>query len=360
MKFFLLILTLVSFVSHAQQVKQLQFRQETHDFGVISEDKGPVTHEFVFTNNSARPVTIINVQASCGCTTPGWTKEPVQPGKNGYIQASYDPRGRPGAFNKTLTVTTDLDGGAIVLQIKGQVSTDTDQHVDQTGFDTRKGSISLKSATLNMGKVFFKDEYAVKEFPVINDGKTAVTFYQQITGPSHIRAEVKPSTLPPGAKGVLKVSYNGQLKGKYGYQTDNIEIRTDDTDEPLKAFAVLETIEDYFPPQNEAELAKAPQLLIENSSVDLGRVRPNTEVVRDIALTNTGKKPLDIRSVQGNCSCISASAEKAVLKPGESGKLKVSFDPSDRKGSQQKSVTLYTNDPRNPVQRITFSAYIED
>jgi hypothetical protein len=359
MKFALLLLTLLSFTAFSQQIRQLQFRQETHDFGVIAEQNGPVTHEFVFTNSSPRPVTIINVQASCGCTTPDWSKEPIQPGKTGFIQARYDPRGRPGAFHKTLTVTTDLEGGAIVLQIKGQVSTDTDQFVDQTGFDVRKGSISLKTATLNMGKVFFKDEASVKEFQIINNGTSPVKFDPQVIGPAYIRAEVVPSTLAAGAKGVIKLSYNGKQKGKYGYQTDNIEFKTDDADEPLKSFPVLATVEDYFPQQSEAELAKSPQLHVENYSVDLGRVRSNTEVVRDLAISNTGKKPLDIRSVQGNCSCITASPEKSSLKPGESTTLKVSFDAKDRKGSQQKSVTLYTNDPRNPVQRITFSAYIE-
>jgi hypothetical protein len=359
MKFVLFLLTLLSFTAFSQQVRQLQFREETHDFGVVAENKGPVMHEFVFTNSSPRPVSIINVQASCGCTTPGWSKDPIQPGKTGFIQASFDPRGRPGAFNKTLTVTTDLEGGAIVLQIKGQVSTDTDEHVDPTGFEVRKGSISLKTATFNMGKVFFKDELTVKQFPIINSGTSAVTFDPQVTSPPYIRAEVIPATLAAGAKGVIKLSYNGQQKGKYGYQTDNIEFKTDDADEPLKSFAVLATVEDYFPQQSEAELAKSPKLYVANYSVDLGRVRPNTEVVRDVAISNTGKKVLDIRSVQGNCSCISASAEKTSLKPGESSILKVSFDARDRKGSQQKSVTLYTNDPRNPVQRITFSAYIE-
>lgn len=47
-------LLLLSFfpASYAQQANQLTFREETHDFGTVDENKGPVTHEFVFTNNS--------------------------------------------------------------------------------------------------------------------------------------------------------------------------------------------------------------------------------------------------------------------------------------------------------------------
>ena len=71
----------------AQQAKQLTFREETYDFGAVDENKGPVTHEFVFTNNSGRPVRILQVQASCGCTTPGWSKEVIPSGKEGFIQS---------------------------------------------------------------------------------------------------------------------------------------------------------------------------------------------------------------------------------------------------------------------------------
>jgi hypothetical protein len=72
----------------AQQVRAITFREDIFDFGNVSEQGGPVTHEFVFTNNSGRPVKVLSVQASCGCTTPGWSKEVVAPGKTGFIQAS--------------------------------------------------------------------------------------------------------------------------------------------------------------------------------------------------------------------------------------------------------------------------------
>jgi hypothetical protein len=352
-------LSLISVCAYSQQVKQLQFKEETHDFGVISEHKGPVTHEFVFSNSSSRPVTILNVQASCGCTTPGWSKEPIPAGQNGFIQASFDPKGRPGAFNKTLTVTTDLDGGPVVLQIKGQVSADSEEHVDEMGFTVAKGSISLKSGAFNMGKVFFKDEYSVREFPFVNKGSGPIIFDPKVISPKHIRVEVVPSTVAAGAKGVIRLSYNGQLKGQYGFQSDNVELHSNDANEPTKSFTVLATIEDFFPQLSDADLAKAPQLRVGSYSLDFGRVRPNTEVVREIQITNAGKKQLDIKSIQGNCTCINASAGKTSLKPGESSTIKVAFDPQERRGSNQKAVTVYSNDPRNPVQRITFTAYIE-
>lgn len=343
----------------SQQARQLLFREESHDFGEISEHQGPVNFEFVFTNNGSRPVKILSVQPSCGCTTPSWSKEPVAAGKNGYIQASYDPKGRPGYFNKSLTVTTDLEPNPIILQIKGQVSSDGTETVDETGFTYSKGNIKLKTSALNLGKVFNRDEFVVKEFSFINAGTKLITISEKVVTPSHIKVEIVPLSLAPGAKGILKVSYNGKRKNQYGFQSDNIELHTDDGDEGVKSFSVLATIEDYFPQQTGAELAKSPQLKFDATTFELGRVQSNNSVSKEIQFTNTGKKQLDIRAIQSNCSCVTASAEKTSLKPGETGIIKVTFDPQDRKGSHQKAVTVYSNDPRNPVQRFTFTAYME-
>ena len=61
---------------HAQQIS---FEKKTHDFGTFPEETGKITYEFVFTNTGDAPLVLNKVSASCGCTTPEWTKEPVGP-----------------------------------------------------------------------------------------------------------------------------------------------------------------------------------------------------------------------------------------------------------------------------------------
>lgn len=343
----------------AQVAKPMQFREESFDFGPVNENGGPVTHEFIFTNNSGRHLKILTVQASCGCTTPDWTRDPIAPGKTGFIQASFNPKGRPGYFNKSLTITTDFDSNPMVLQIKGQV-TSNEPTASATEFQSANGSWKLKSGSFNMGKVYLKDEYTVRDFQIINAGTKPVTYSGNFAGPSYIKVDVQPKTLAPGEKGNVKVSYNGKQKGKYGFQSDNIEIQTDDENNPNKSFSVYATLEDNFKDLKPEEIAKAPQLKLDASTVDFGKIRPNATTVREIQFSNTGKKELQIRSVQGNCTCITATASKTSLKPGERGTIKIEFNPMDRKGTQQKAVTIYTNDPQGPVQRLTFTAYVED
>ena len=95
------------------------FESQTIDFGKIKQGT-PVTHEFTFTNTGGVPLIITSVQSSCGCTTPAWSQDPIPPGGKGFIKATYSAAS-PGVFNKTVTVTANVDGGSVQLMIKGEV-----------------------------------------------------------------------------------------------------------------------------------------------------------------------------------------------------------------------------------------------
>ena len=96
------------------------FDAQNFDFGKIKQGT-PVTHEFKFTNTGKVPMIITNVQASCGCTTPDWSKEPIPAGGKGFIKATFNAAS-VGAFNKAVTVTANIPNGSIQLFIKGEVS----------------------------------------------------------------------------------------------------------------------------------------------------------------------------------------------------------------------------------------------
>ena len=98
----------------------VDFKEESYNFGDVSE--GPqITHEFKFTNNGKEPLVLSNVKASCGCTTPSWPKDPVLPGKEATILVTYNTQGRPGHFNKTVTITSNASAPSKVITITGTV-----------------------------------------------------------------------------------------------------------------------------------------------------------------------------------------------------------------------------------------------
>ncbi|MBI3141667.1 MAG: DUF1573 domain-containing protein [Bacteroidetes bacterium] len=94
------------------------FDHKIHNFGIV-EYAGDGKCTFNFKNTGTTPLVIKNVKTSCGCTTPGYSKEPVQPGGSGFVTAKYDTN-REGTFHKTLTVVF-MDDSQVVLTIKGTV-----------------------------------------------------------------------------------------------------------------------------------------------------------------------------------------------------------------------------------------------
>lgn len=99
-----------------------KFVEETHDFGTVKE--GPsITYDFVFTNTGKEPLIIQDCKASCGCTTPDWTKAPVLPGQKGKISVTYNTQGRAGTFDKEIYIASNAKSTEkrYVINIKGNV-----------------------------------------------------------------------------------------------------------------------------------------------------------------------------------------------------------------------------------------------
>ncbi len=97
----------------ALDVKEMEF-----DFGTIPQGK-PVYHFFEITNKGLMPLKLDNVQASCGCTTPEWNKEPVATGANDKIKVGYNAAAE-GHFEKTVTITYN-GNSTKQIKIKGNV-----------------------------------------------------------------------------------------------------------------------------------------------------------------------------------------------------------------------------------------------
>ena len=98
-KFIILIFcTLRALAAPAQEA--LVFTPDAWDFGTIREEQGRVSHTFTGENRSERPVVILDVVTSCGCTVPQFSRKPVLPGEKTQITVTFDPANRPGTFSK--------------------------------------------------------------------------------------------------------------------------------------------------------------------------------------------------------------------------------------------------------------------
>lgn len=89
--------------SNRNPSESISLKETEFDFGKIPQGK-PVTHVFEFTNTGSTPLSLENVQASCGCTTPVWNKDVVPPGATSKITVGYNAQNE-GPFAKPVTIT---------------------------------------------------------------------------------------------------------------------------------------------------------------------------------------------------------------------------------------------------------------
>lgn len=117
--FALAALALAAAGAHAQGV--LYFDTLEHDFGTLQEGDKP-TYTFTFTNTGDEALRLLHVRPSCGCTTPSYTTDPVEPGAQGEIVVEYDSEGRPGEFSKSINIeASGADPASVRLMITGDV-----------------------------------------------------------------------------------------------------------------------------------------------------------------------------------------------------------------------------------------------
>jgi hypothetical protein len=122
-KLLLFAFCLVAFVIAKAQTESaapevLSFKETEFNFGKIPQGK-PVYHLFEITNKSDKPLKLDNVAASCGCTTPEWSREEIAPGATAIIKVGYNAAAE-GHFEKPITITYNTNQNK-VIKITGEV-----------------------------------------------------------------------------------------------------------------------------------------------------------------------------------------------------------------------------------------------
>lgn len=105
----------------ASTLGAFSFEEMEYDFGTINEGQ-VVEHLFNFTNNGQAPLVISNITASCGCTSPDWTKTPVQPGEKGFVKVVFNSTAKSGSQAPTVTIQANTNPTVTRLRMKGNVT----------------------------------------------------------------------------------------------------------------------------------------------------------------------------------------------------------------------------------------------
>lgn len=105
-------------VQAASPAEVLKLKEVEHDFGQIPQGK-PVYYNFEIVNTGSTPLKLDDVHASCGCTTPEWSREAIAPGATAIIKVGYNSAAE-GYFAKPITITYNTTQTR-QLTIKGTV-----------------------------------------------------------------------------------------------------------------------------------------------------------------------------------------------------------------------------------------------
>lgn len=342
-------------VSYGQEMADIKFEKMDHPFGNIKEDAGPAVYNFNFANIGKVPLVIGSVNASCGCTTPEWSKTPVLPGKTGFIKVSYDPKNRPGNFTKTVTVSANVPNSTRVLTISGNVIPRT-LSIEEI-YPRDLGKIRMKNDYMAFVKI--KDnEIKTDTLNYYNPGTTPVKIGYKFLPPM-ITLKAVPEVIQPKAKGYFLITYDGNKKPDYGYQQNRIYLLFNGKDSTSYAITVSATIEEDFSKLSAADLANAPKIDFNSKVFEFGEITAGQKVEYVFKIMNKGKKDLLIRSAKASCGCTAASPGTNLIKPGEGTDLKVSFDSTGKEGMQNKTVTVISNDPNQATVTLQVTGTVK-
>ncbi len=353
-----LIVTLLSFGGiSAQQAKPvITFNNTVYDFGVVAEDKGTVSYTFEFTNGGGQPLVIHNVQASCGCTTPEWSRNPIAPGGKGTVKVTFDPRNRPGNFNKPITVSSNAQAPSVLLRITGNVTSKAPTMEDI--YPYVMGPLRVSESHMAFTKIAPGGKKS-EQLKVINTSDKPV-MPEFLNVPSHLTVKVIPETLKPGEVGVLVAEYDAAQKDDWGFVVDQLFLIFNKVKDYKNRITVSASIEEDFNSMSEADKLNAPVISIDDKNFDFGEIKSNKKVEHSFIVKNEGKSNLIIRKVKASCGCTAINPKKNVLVPGESTEIVTVFDPTGKSGRQNKSVTVITNDPQSSNVLLRISGNIVD
>jgi len=103
----------------------------------------------------------------------------------------------------------------------------------------------------------------------------------------------------------------------------------------------------------------SPQIQFEEREFNWGTIYDGEKMNHIFTFTNTGDAELVIESVNSSCGCTAVLVSEKVIPPGGKGEIKASFDSTRRTGTQTKTITVKSNDPKEPSITLMITGLVE-
>lgn len=353
MKRFFLMLWLGLLSVSLAMAQEISFKESVHQFGKVREE-GKVHAQFVLTNTGDAPLIIRRVSVTCGCTTPTYPKTPIAPGDTAVIDVAYNTEGRPGNFNKNITVYSNaISQPTYTLTVRGTV--EGRNNTAASLYPKEIGPLRLRSNQLFLGEVVL-GSLRTETIPVFNQNEEMPIKISFQSVPKHVRVSVSNSVLEAGETAIITVNYVSSDIKDYGRREDFFYVTAEGSQKFSGKIRISCHLKEDFSKKKNA--AKKPVATYSQSTVDFGDLKKGTQAELRIKLTNTGNESLAIRKIDSPAAQLRVKASKEVVAAGKSVDLTFTLDTSKLKSFIKYYVDVITNDPMHPLERITVSATI--
>ena len=351
-KALILLLMLTSLVSMSA-TKSVRWLATEHDFGAFDENDGKVSCEFRFVNTGDEPVAIVNVRATCGCTTSNYSKGAVAPGDTATITVLFNPVGRAGRFEKNVYVDLNMEPRRTSLTIKGVVVGSS--NTVRSRFPIDAGPLKLRSDMLAFGeipanriKTVYLDAYNTSVNPINPRWENL---------PPYISVGAKSEGIPPGEFSTFAITFDPFKCKEYGVVNDEISLLADGEKSVIKTVAILS---EDFSGLTPAQLAKAPVIKVSPTRLELTPVsRQQQEVTCNIMVTNEGKQPLLLRRVYSADTGVDVVSFPEKIKKGGSGMITVKINLNEITSDIINArVSIVSKSPKSPTTIVRIAGEI--
>lgn len=312
--------------------------------------KKPVTVTYTIINTGDEPLVIHDVDVSCGCLNPVWTKQPIRPKEFGTVSATYDAR-MLGTFHKSIGIFSNATEKPVYLAMTGKVCTEiTDYSKD---YPVQIGNFYLDKNHIEFPDVNRGDAPEAEIYLVNASDKEYEPVLMHL--PAYLEAKAEPEVLQPKQVGRILLRLHTDKLPDLGLTRTSVYLarypgdKVSDENE-IDVMAVL--LPD-FSHLTAAHRVLAPKANLSKSKLHL-KLNGKKKVSETIILTNNGRSTLNIDAMQVTAPSINVSMKKRSLRPGESMKVKVTAVADYLKSRKQTPrVLMITNDPERPKLEIS-------
>lgn len=312
----------------------------------------PITAVFEFRNKSVHRLRIESVLPDCNCTTVEYPKSVIGMGEKFQIKVTYDAK-MLGHFDKQAAIVSNGTKKPFYIRMKGIVLREMQ---DFSGsYPIEIGDLRVDLNELEFDDVN-KGETPIQQIHIYNNG-TSVVQPNLMHLPPYLSASMVPETISPGRAGTMTVMLNSALVSDYGLTQASVYLAANPGDKATKEnfIGVSTVLLPALQVLTDQQKQYMPKIHLTKEQVDIvfnGKPKKKDE----IQISNTGRTPLTVSSLQMFTEGLQISLGKSTLQPGESTKLKITAQREElMKARTKPRILMITNDPDHSKVVITIN-----